>query len=855
MTPTPPSTNSSTGGRSPEEQFRVVRKRNRVPLSCYPCRTRKYVFISGLSRDESPWLQRANNERHLFSKCDRNHPCSNCTKREGNDTTSCSYAAPATRKKSQNLVDASPDDMQNRIDRLEGLVLSLMHGGANIDPASAAAAGRAASTSQSLTDSGCSAKVGRDEGVTMAEDDSDVEEGLAASLGVLKVDHDQGKSLYVGQEHWHTILADITEVKNYFKFHKNELESSYERVKQSTPKAAREGPTLLLGALPASEIELRAELPPKSSILTLCSRYFNSMDNAVCIIHGPTFFKQLKNHWQDPSKTPIMWLGLLYSVLTLAMISYHKVGDEPPEWRGRTLELASEYRLRTVQCLVKADYTKPVEYTVEAMLLYVFGEYSSRWDADLGMWLIVSVITRIAFRMGYHRDAKWFPNISPFQAEMRRRAWALVRMSDVIFSQQVSLPHMICEHECDTQLPNNLFDDEFHPDSKELPPSRPASEPTPISYMIAKVKLCNELGNILQATTMVGKNVPYDEIIRFDAKLRQVMQELPPHLRLGTLEASQDPVTLIIARYNIDILYQKMLCLLHRKYLSRAQHNPRYAFSRRTAVEASLQALEHLAKLHRESQGNGRLRSVSWYIKSIATKEFTLPAMLLILDLHYDNLAAQSSNPADDSVFRYTKEQRSKMISALETTKNIWTNLAHTSMEAFKATKVVEIMMEKIKVPSGSGDAMDSSSEQVLPRTDSLSASIMGASVDQAPMSLGFGSPAGIPGLGGQDPFSQNASFIGIDFGLRAAMGPEFQQFDALNGGGAGAAGSPLSMFTNWGGAAGSVDLASNFDWSTFENYAQMSTWGADHSFQVHGSGDQDSPEQELGDGMMSGQQ
>ncbi|KAF3075315.1 fungal-specific transcription factor domain-containing protein [Trichoderma sp. SZMC 28015] len=830
MTPTPPSTNSSTGGRSPEEQFRVVRKRNRVPLSCYPCRTRK--------------------------KCDRNHPCSNCTKREGMDTSSCSYAAPATRKKSQNQADATPDDMQNRIDRLEGLVLSLMHGGANVDPASAAAAGRAASTSQSLTDSGSSAKAGRDEGVTMLEDDSDTEEGLAASLGVLKVDPDKGKSMYIGQEHWHTILSDISEVKNYFMFHKKELETSYERVRLSKPMAAREGPTLLLGALPASEIELRAELPPKSSILTLCSRYFNSMDNAVCIIHGPTFFKQLKSHWEDPSKTPIMWLGLLYSVLTLAMLSYHKVGDEPPEWRGRTLELASEYRLRTVQCLIKADYTKPVEYTVEAMLLYVFGEYSSRWDADLGLWLIVSVITRIAFRMGYHRDAKWFPNLTPFQAEMRRRAWALVRMSDVVFSHQVSLPNMIYENDCDTQLPNNLFDDEFHPDTKELPPSRPSSEPTPISYMIAKVRLCSELGNILQATNMVGKTVPYDEVIRFDAKLRQIMQELPPHLRLGALEASQDPVTLIIARYNIDILFQKILCLLHRKYHAKAQHNPRYAFSRRSAIEASLQALEHLTKLHRESQGNGRLRSVSWYIKSIATKEFTLPAMLLVLDLHYDNIARQSPNPTDDG-FVYTDEQRSKMIAALETAKGIWAALAHTSMEAFKATKVIEIMLDKIKVSGG--EAMDSNSDQVPSRTDSLSASIVGSgsgsSLDQTPLSLGFVSPIGIPGFGGQDPFSQSSAFMGMDFGLRATNGNgnEFPQFDALNGNGAGA--SPLSMFTNLGGT-GAGDMA-NFDWSAFENYTQMTTWGADQSFQIYGSGEQSSPEQGLGDGasMMNEQQ
>lgn len=248
------------------------------------------------------------------------------------------------------------------------------------------------------------------------EEDSDVDGDLSKSLGVLKVDVDKGKSMYFGQESWHTILADISEVKQYFTTHKKELESSYERVRMSKPMLEREGPTLLLGAVPASEIELRAELPAKTTVLTLCSRYFNSMDNAVSIIHGPTFQQQLKTHWQDPSKTPVMWLGLLYSILCLAMLSYHKVGDEPPEWKGRSMEMASEFRLRTVQCLIKADYTKPVEYTIETMLLYIFGEHSTRWDADLGLWMVVSLMIRAAYRMGYHRDAKWFPSITPFQA-------------------------------------------------------------------------------------------------------------------------------------------------------------------------------------------------------------------------------------------------------------------------------------------------------------------------------------------------------------------------------------------------------------------------------------------------------
>lgn len=545
------------------------------------------------------------------------------------------------------------------------------------------------------------------------------------------------------------------------------------------------------------------------------------MDNAVSIIHGPTFLQQLRTHWEDPSKTQIMWLGLLYAILCLAMLSYHKVGDELPEWKGRTLELADEFQLRTVQCLIKADYTKPVEYTVETMILCVFGEYSSRWDAELGLWMIVSLITRIAFRMGYHRDAKWFPSLTPFQAEMRRRTWALVRMADVIFSHQVSLPSMVYEHDCDTQLPNNVYDDEFHPDIKQLPSSRPTMEAMPISYMIAKDRLCNELGNVLQATSRVGRNVPYDEIMRFDAKLRQVMQELPPHLKLGTLEGSRDPVTLIIAQFNIDILYQKILCLLHRKYISKSRQNPRYAHSRRSAIEASLQAMGHLQTLHRESQDSGRLRAVGWYVKSIATKEFILPAMLIVLDLHYDNAETRkAAAPDHDGAFFWIQKERSKMIGTLEDAAAIWKSLADTSMDVFKASKVLEIMLQKITDPAPGANGSVPSQADPLPT--------FGANVGADPisaMSQGIMSPGGFADFSaGPSPFSNTNSSAFMDMEL-SLPSPNFgdMQTDGYNAGGPA---SPLSMFTSLGGSSGTAaDMAANFDWSAFEYYTQMANW------------------------------
>ena len=392
---------------------------------------------------------------------------------------------------------------------------------------------------------------------------------------------------------------------------------------------------------------------------------------------------------------------------------------------------------------------------------------------------------------------------------MRRRTWALVRMSDVIFSHQVSLPSMIYEHDCDTQLPNNIFDDEFHPGIKELPPSRPSTVATPIAYMIAKSRLCNELGNILQATGQVGKHVPYDEVIRFDAKLRQIMQELPPHLKLTTLEGSHDPVTLIIARFNVDILYQKILCLLHRKYLPRARQSARYAHSRRAAIEASLTALDHLAVLYRESQSNGRLRSVGWFVKSIATKDFTLPAMLVILDLHFDNIAAQSSVPQDDEgASTWNDDQRSKMIGSLETARKIWNTLADTSMEAFKAAKVIDIMLEKIKDPTSSNADMPGVPSPMPGLMSGLGTDIT------PPMAPGFISPDSLPEFNATaNPFStpNPAAFMGMDFGM---PGPEGLDFQTDGFAGAGPASPFSSMFGNLGASndAG-MDMAANFDW------------------------------------------
>jgi hypothetical protein len=404
-------------------------------------------------------------------------------------------------------------------------------------------------------------------------------------------------------------------------------------------------------------------------------------------------------------------------------------------------------------------------------------------------------------------------------------------MMDVFFSHQVSLPSMISEHDCDAELPHNIYDEEFGPDTKVLPPSRPNTEPTPISYMVAKVKLCLQLGLILQATGRVKNQVHYDEILRFDAKLRDVRAELPPHLRMQPLEGSQAPLTLVMARFHLDILYLKIICVLHRKYIPRARHNPRYAHSRRSAIEASLATLRHLATLHRESQPNGLLHSVPWFFTSVATKDFLLPAMLVVLDLHFDNVSQGPSGQQDaQSLYFWTREQRQEMIDSLELTRDIWKGLADMSIEAFKASNILEVMLAKIKRLGGADGPTPPAEMPVAPRPletrgsaadlqsghfEAMTRGMIPGGTMSGSSSAFHGSRPSMSTTYGPLDLNVDTANAGVSpgtgpgtsTGIGSAMAPDFPNpmlgFDGVQ--------SPLTMFDNM--TSSSLDFSSNFDW------------------------------------------
>ncbi len=91
-------------------------------------------------------------------------------------------------------------------------------------------------------------------------------------------------------------------------------------------------------------------------------------------------------------------------------------------------------------------------------------------------------IIRLALHMGYHRDPRHFEDITPFEGEMRRRAWALLVECDTIVSFLFGLPISIPRRFTDTKLPGNTW---TRTSTKTCPPRlppRPDSQMTRVLY-------------------------------------------------------------------------------------------------------------------------------------------------------------------------------------------------------------------------------------------------------------------------------------------------------------------------------------------------------------------------------------
>ncbi|CAG8886238.1 unnamed protein product [Penicillium salamii] len=664
--PSHPSPSSQPSQRSQLSHPRpkVSRLRDKPQLSCNACRRRKYE-ASLLCAFVSPYTHIS-----FRSRCDRQHPCSSCSARG----QICTYVDNSELMNRSNVSSGTAPGVHDRLAQLERLVVSLMTDSASKAPVHIPhiPSGSEASVPSKvpnppLSDSIVDAVDGRSECGGMQISESEFH--------------------YVGNNHWATILDGIADLKDH-------LDRDEQFRLASTPSdldidehgnylnRPRSAYALLLygGRRLGSKEEILAALPPRSAVDRYVSRYFNYLDLvSSSAVHGPSFLREYEAFWENQSGTPVMWIGLLFSMICLACLTSDVLSEPSPEDLSLQIDL---YREKSVQCLTLGEYTRSGPYVLETVINYTYAEFCIRTDADKDIWFLLALEVNLAMRMGYHRDPSHFPGISPFHGEMRRRLWATVLMGDILISNQMGMPRMISDSKWDTSEPRNLNDSDFDEQSTELPPSRPLTEYTNSLGIIARRRILAALGAVIDLADAV-RPCTYADVMHIDSMIQEAAASIPPPLKLKSMATSMtDTPQIIMARLFLCHLIYKGQVVLHKRFFYPNSDNSdeqATSYSRKVCLEASLGTLNIQHILDEETCPGGQLYTMRYRVTSIMNHQFLTATMILCSMLHRGQ----------------TLEREQDIRAALQRCRAIWMRRSESSKEAKKAAETVNFVLAR----------------------------------------------------------------------------------------------------------------------------------------------------------------
>ena len=446
--------------------------------------------------------------------------------------------------------------------------------------------------------------------------------------------------------------------------------------------------------------ELLTSLPAKLLADRLITRFFDIYDPSLPysqLIHRATFVRHYERFWSNFDSWPLAKVGMLFSMFHLALASYQRYGDEPPDLQGQIGPMTDAYRHQAAQCILAAKLGAPTFDSVVALMLHGMSEYARLPYSESTHWMLHGLLVRHAMRAGFHRDPSEFPSIPPFEGEQRRRIWHSICQLDLLLSLQLGMPAMTRYSETNVAPPRSVYEEELYEGMAELPPARSPSEPTQVAYGITKQRIFQVIGRVVQHLNS-ARPPSDDEVLELNQELCDIVANMPGHLRHRPWENSiNDAVPLRLQRMQLQIFYDKALCILNRGFLAVPRSRGRFVHSRGLCVQAALGLLSIQTDMNR--------MGVKWYLYTLNRNDFLLATAILCRALH--SARSTHGEPVDAPKRRApsapTGEEDAQIHESLRSARAIWAQISDVAPDARPAVRIIDAMLEK--VPSGKTDA------------------------------------------------------------------------------------------------------------------------------------------------------
>ncbi|APA08873.1 hypothetical protein sscle_04g036430 [Sclerotinia sclerotiorum 1980 UF-70] len=390
---------------------------------------------------------------------------------------------------------------------------------------------------------------------------------------------------------------------------------------------------------PGASVDAQAlSLLPSRKYARVLVKYF--VENVVWIyhiIHIPTLESHLDKLYNDLEQNQQPQYGQLALLSAVFALSVYFQGAEP-------LSITRRWTILAQKAMCAANYIgKPTIESIQAVLLI-----AQHLLPNIGGIATFRVLFTIAMHsarsLGFdqldaaqskkRRDGTQSNYI---ELEIKRRIWWHIASTDWIMSfmggpqsgtYMIHPQHMRCDY------PSNVNDVDIHPSGDYNQPLNVETNMTYYHFRLQLSIICREIIDAMQNLGCEMHELPYETVLSFDKKLFSIKSNFPPSFRLDANSRAQHKdldtkyPSLAVQRTAWHFGLQTRLTRLHRPYLARGAHDPRYSYSRMVCLRSARSVIE----LGRELTDRGEKQNFRPVRMWTVTHHIFVATVILVMD-------------------------------------------------------------------------------------------------------------------------------------------------------------------------------------------------------------------------------
>ncbi|KAL2869427.1 putative C6 transcription factor [Aspergillus lucknowensis] len=412
-------------------------------------------------------------------------------------------------------------------------------------------------------------------------------------------------------------------------------------------------------------LSLQEMIPPRRIADELLNLYFSTFETTYRILHIPSFFKEYEAYWTSPGTADMNFIAKLLSLMAAASCFI----NHSTTINGKdTLHDVAIGWVLGVQSWVASLLVSLAKLDIlQIHCLLMIARQALAIDGDV-VWITSGSLIHSAMMMGLHRDPIRFAKMTPFWVEMRRRLWLTILELELQASMDAGVLPSIDLDQYDCRPPANCDDVDLTEDMLDCPVGKDSTVLTQCSFQTMLAHSLPLRVRIAKAVNSLRFTMSYDEALRLDGDLVQFMNE-----SLVPFPAPRsNPGNPSFARSFMLFLMQRSILTLHRPFSLSVSLSPKYSYSRKVCLEASLEMLTQF-ELPPPNLQSTRTPCLGQISGGMFRDECFHAAITLCLELSLQNteLGSNSAPPAQNgSLNDLLRSQQDVLLRVLERTQD-----------------------------------------------------------------------------------------------------------------------------------------------------------------------------------------